>query len=255
MGVIFVSSNIRFRKDETVQPSPSKKKNIGDQLTRNVAIASLVLLSVVVLRQSGTQGQSFVQTLQNTIEHQWDQNVGKLTYVSNSLADSIQVFHRGSSSQNALICPVTAQVIQAWSADMPYLLYENAGNVFAAGTGEVTQIAHDDDDAYIVRIAHANDVNTLYYGLKTCFVAEGDPVKATRCWANRGPSSPLKRRKTGNPSTALICCLAGIKPDENLRGLRCHLPSASAFHHHNFDIHFSRPRHHDWREFACIAFA
>ena len=199
MGVIFVSSNIRFRKDETVQPSPAKKKNIGDQLTRNVAIASLVLLSVVVLRQSGTQGQSVVQTLQNTIEHQWDQNVGKLTYVSNSLADSIQVFNRGSSSQNALICPVTAQVIQARSADTPYLLYENAGNVFAAGTGEVTQIAHDDDDAYIVRIAHANDVNTLYYGLKTCFVAEGDPVKADTLLGESGPFFAFETQKNGKP--------------------------------------------------------
>ena len=175
-----MSSNIRpcapTGENNDIQP-PRKEKKIGERLTRNAVIATLALLTVIGVREAVPQGGNIVQAMQNAVQSEWDQNVGRLTYVNSSIADAIQVFS-GSARQEQLMCPVVAQAVQAWSADAPYLLYENAGNVFAAADGEVSQIAHDDASEYIVRLTHADGLNTVYYGLSTCFVAEGDPVRS-----------------------------------------------------------------------------
>ena len=196
-----MASNIRYRSETAVNTAKEAKadtrKIIGEKLTRNVAIATLLLLTVIGLRESGPEGKNILQTIQNTVESQWDQNVGKLTYVSNTLADSIQVFGRSLSANDRLVSPVSAAAVQAWSNEMPYLLYENAGNVFAAASGEVVRIAHDNNSEYIVRLAHANGLNSIYYGLSSCFVQEGDPVQAETLLGESGPAFAFEVQKNG----------------------------------------------------------
>ena len=196
-----MASNIRYRTDTAIDASPKvqpdTKKLLGEKLTRNVAIATLLLLTVIGLRESGPQGKALLQTIQDTVESQWDQNVGKLTYVSNTIAESIQVFGRSPSLDTQLLSPVAVQAVQAWTAEAPYLLYENAGNVFAAASGEVVQIAHDDYSEYIVRISHADGLNTLYYGLSSCFVQEGDSVQAETLLGISGSSFAFEAQKNG----------------------------------------------------------
>lgn len=182
---------------ETETQKDIGRKSIGEKLTRNAAIATLLLLTVVALRASGPNGKNVLQVLQDTVESQWDQNVGKLTYVSNTLADSIQVFGRNGSSLQQLISPVSAQAIQAWADETPYMLYENAGNVFAAAPGEVTQIAHDNNSEYIIRLSHSGGLNTLYYGLHECMVEEGDPVNANTLLGVSGNSFAFEVQKNG----------------------------------------------------------
>ena len=174
-GVIFLSSNIKPRQITEDKPQPPKQKPFLEKLTRNVAVATAVLLGVVALRGTAANGGNFVQAVKDIVESEWDQNVGRLTYVSSTLADSIQVF---GGAQQEWICPVVGAAALTVSALSSGLRYEKAGAVYAAAAGEVTQIAHDDDERYIVRVFHQDGISTIYYGLDSCAVREGDPVEA-----------------------------------------------------------------------------
>lgn len=177
-----MSSNIKPCQAQPAATSkieqPKKTKpDWKAKLTRNTAIAVCALLTVVGVQQSAASPDgTFLKAVQGAIESEWDQNVGRLTYVSGMLSDSVQVFSRSSRDLSDLIRPVQAQAVQAWSEETPYLLYQNAGNVYAAASGEVTAIAHDDNSYYIIRLMHDNGLESLYYGLKSCAVQEGDPV-------------------------------------------------------------------------------
>jgi len=175
--VFFVSSNIRQRA--VLPPSAEKAEKgknlsaLGERLTRNIAIATLVLLTVVGIREGADPPGGYIATIRSAVQESWDQNVGRLTYVSNTLADSISVF--GRSGLPALTSPAAVSASDAWTEQTPYLIYRNAGTVYAAAAGEVTGIAHDENERFIIRISH-DAADTVYYGLDACFVREGDTV-------------------------------------------------------------------------------
>ena len=197
-----MSSNIKKRSGDipVSQPQPPRSKpTLGSRLTRNAAIATLILLAVVGVRETGPAGSGVLTAVRNAVESEWDQNVGKLTYVSGVLTDSIQVFGRSGETDGALVSPVTAKAVQAWSQEAPYLVYENAGNVFAAADGEVTQIAHDDDARSIVRLSHRGGLDTVYYGLESCFVSEGDTVRVDTLLGEAGGAFAFEAQKDGKP--------------------------------------------------------
>ncbi len=169
----------------------------GEKLTRNLAAATLVLLALIGAKEAAApNGASFLQAVQNAVESEWDENVGRLTYVGSMISESVQVF--GHSAGYDLQSPVRAEALQAWSAAAPYLLYKNAGDVFAVSDGEVSAISHDDDERYIVRILHTNGLEGLYYGLDTCAVREGDEVSAsTLLGMSSGGEFALELRRAG----------------------------------------------------------
>lgn len=168
-----MSSNIKPCQTVDEKQQPPRRGRLLEKLTRNVAVATALLLGVVALRDTTANGGNFVQAVKDIVESEWDQNVGRLTYVSSSLADSIQVF---GARQPEWICPVIGEPALTVSAVDSALRYEKAGPVYAAAAGEVTQIAHDENERYIVRVFHRDGLTTTYYGLDTCAVREGDPV-------------------------------------------------------------------------------
>lgn len=195
-GVIFMSSNIKKLEQagpaERADAGKSNHRSLGDRLARNTAIAALALLTVVGIRQSGPEG--FLQTMQHAVESEWDQNVGRLTYVGNTVAESIQVFGQNGTK---LTCPVAASATETWSQDTPFLLYENAGQVFAAASGEVSQIAHDDEERFILRVLHPDGLSTVYYGLDSCLVQEGDSVDPNTLLGMAGPVFAFETLRAG----------------------------------------------------------
>lgn len=181
MEVFFMSSNIR-----KVQPVPAPvavqtrpRPRLGEKLMRNIAVATLVLAGVIGVREATlTNGTSVVKTLQNAIESEWDESLGRLTYVSSTLSESIQVFGSSAASY-ALQSPTRAQTVQAWSPTEPYHIYENAGDIYAVSSGEVMSVSCTDNSQYIVRILHNNGLDCMYYGLDSCEISEGDTVSAS----------------------------------------------------------------------------
>lgn len=161
-------------------------------------MATLVLLTVVGVREAAAPGGSTVlEAVQTSIESEWDENVGKLTYVGNMLTESVQVFGK-SSRDDHLVSPVKAEAVQTFSANAPYLLYENAGDVFAAASGEVLSLSHDDASRYTLRILHDNGLECLYYGLDSCVVQEGDLVDtSTLLGMSSGSAFAFEVRRSG----------------------------------------------------------
>ena len=193
-----MSSNIRRCGPSPQSPkrsTPPLRKAWGERLTRNAAIATLLLLTVVGIRESTNSG-SFLHAIQTAVESEWDQNVGRLTYVSNTLADTVQVFGQ-KSADIRLTSPVSVQAVQAWTRETPYLLFQQAGNVFAAAPGEVAEIAHDDNSYYIIRLIHDNGLNSLYFGLKSCAVSEGQAVTVDTLLGVAGPELAFSVQRNG----------------------------------------------------------
>ena len=192
-----MSSNIRPVQSVPFPPGEKKKTTLGERLTRNTVIAVLLLLTVIGIRESGSGG--FLQAIQAAVENEWDQNVGRLTYVNGTISEAaVQVFGFGSADAE-LTAPVFSAAVETFQEDSPYLVYHDAGNVYAAASGEVSQIAHDDDAHYIVHIIHEKGLDTVYYGLETCLVSEGDPVTAQTLLGFSKGDLAFEVRRSGTP--------------------------------------------------------
>lgn len=151
-------------------------KPILERLSRNTAIAGLVLLTIVGIRTAAApDGDTLLHALQTAVQSEWDENLGRLSYVSSSIGESMQVFS-GQKNAYQLTSPVSAQPSNAYSSEEPYLRYCYTGDIYAAAPGEVSAIMHDDNERYIVRILHADALECVYYGLDSCYVQEGDEV-------------------------------------------------------------------------------
>lgn len=108
MGVFFMSSNIKkvMPAASEASISPARiKKSVAEYLTRNMAVATLILLTVVGIRTAATPGgESLLTSLQNAVQSEWDENLGRLSYVSRSIGESVQVFS-GQTGAVELISP------------------------------------------------------------------------------------------------------------------------------------------------------
>jgi len=121
----------------------------------------------------------------------WDENVGRLSFVSDLLPAEIRaVWSEVPAVQ--VMAPITGETLHAWSEQEPYLELQGAvSDVRAAAAGEVMSIAHGLEEERIVRIRHADDSETLYGNLETCFVEVGDWVETGEIFAALIPGEPL----------------------------------------------------------------
>jgi murein DD-endopeptidase MepM/ murein hydrolase activator NlpD len=163
----------------TAHPYTFQRKRIywGEKLTRNVLVASLLLCALVGTRNIAISPEMPVLTaVQNAVESEWDENLGRLVYVNSSLSDAIAVFSSNRSVH--LPNPCSGKVIGTYAASTPYILYQNAGPIVAVADGEVLSRTNSAEDTYSVRIRSANGIEYLYHGLKSCIVYEGDSIVA-----------------------------------------------------------------------------
>jgi len=159
-------------------PDMNKKVPFAEKLTRNVLVAALLLCCVVGARDlSLAPDQTVLDVLQNAVESEWDDNLGRLVYVNSTLSDAIAVF--SSSRQTSLYQPSNGEVIDVFSPSAPYIVYHNAGTVYAAADGEVLSVTPDNNgQSYTIRIFSNQAFECLYYGLQSCNVHEGDVIEA-----------------------------------------------------------------------------
>ncbi len=161
-----------------IAPEEKKRKPFGERLTRN-AMCALVALFCLATATNITlpSGRSVTQTLRDAVEYDWDDSLGRLTFVGNFLPESVQVFWTGEQPP-ALTAPCVGRVVHVWSEQEPYVGLESTSVVYACAPGEVTAVAHGENEERIVRVRHAGDLETVVYGLSACFVAVGDEVNA-----------------------------------------------------------------------------
>ena len=157
----------------------------GERLARNLALAGMVLLTVMAARNAKLpEGQTVLSAVQDMVEGNWDETLGKISFVSNLIPESVSVFFQSDFSEHFLSAPCFGTLTHGYSADEPYLGYQCAdGKVYSAASGQVMSIAHGENEERILRIRHDNGLETLYYNLADTFVQEGDQVAADTCIA------------------------------------------------------------------------
>ncbi len=149
-----------------------------DQLARNLAVVGVLLVMVVAVRNAGgPEAQSVFSALQTSTAMQWDESVGKLSFVNALFPESIRAVWN-EEADVAVFSPVNGDVVHTWTRKEPYVMIQSRlRDVRAAEDGEVMSIAHGPDEERIVRIRHAN-CETLYGNLQSVNLQEGDKVYA-----------------------------------------------------------------------------
>lgn len=150
-----------------------------DRLIRNIAVAACLLLLVVAVRSVREEPlQSVFSSLQKSVSLEWDESLGRLSFVNNLLPQDVRTVW-SQQTDATLLTPLQGQVVHAWSQQEPYLGITGAvSEVRAAMDGEVMSVAHGPDEELILRVRHENGLETLYGNLSHCFVEEGDAVYA-----------------------------------------------------------------------------
>lgn len=164
------------------QEETSPLFTFGERLARNLGLAGMILLAVTAVRNAKLpEGQTVLSAVQDMVEGDWDETLGKISFVSNMIPDSVSVFFQSDFSE-PLSAPCSGLMTHGYTADEPYLCYQSGdGKVYAAAVGQVMSVAHGIDEERIVRIRHENGLETLYYNLAETFVTEGDEVTAAQC--------------------------------------------------------------------------
>ncbi len=166
----------------------SHKKRFGEKLARNLALAAMLVLTVAAVHNAELpSGQTLLAAVQEMIDPNWDESLGKIRFVGNWFPETVAVFFE-SDPQMELTAPCFGSVSHAWSDDEPYVGYASSDrNVYAAADGQVMSVAHGMNEERIVRVRHDDGLETLYYNLSSVSVREGDAVTASTCLGQRLP--------------------------------------------------------------------
>ena len=197
------------KKDSGIVYQHAQKPRWGEKLARNFAFAGILTMSVVAVRNAQLPtGKTVLTAVQEMIDANWDSSLGKISFVSNLLPESMAVFFE-TDLHTELTAPCFGQVLHPWSEQEPYLGYsaENGG-VYAVSAGQVMSVAHGLDEEKVVRVRHENGLESLYYNLGSVSVREGDEVTAQTCLgtALAGQQALVEVRRAGraiNPTAML----------------------------------------------------
>lgn len=164
---------------------PERKKGFGrwflqfDSLVRNLAVVGgLVLVMIAIRNSSLPQAQSVFSAIQDSAGIQWDESVGKLSFVSSILPEEIREVWNETPVQS-VFAPVSGNVVHAWSPEEPYLLLDGVTrDVRASESGEIMSIAHGMNEERIIRLRHTDGTESIYGNLEQCSVDAGTQVSA-----------------------------------------------------------------------------
>lgn len=161
-------------------------------LTRNLAVVGCLVLVVLAVKQTGNEENvSVFSSLKSEMTATWDDDIGKLSFVSELLPPEIREVWNPSPTV-VVVAPVNGKVVHEWTAQEPYLeMTCTATEIRSSGDGEVMSISHGLDEERIVRIRHADGNETLYGNLKDTFVEAGTIVNSGDVIGTLLPGKPL----------------------------------------------------------------
>ncbi len=180
---------------------PPDKPRWGEHLARNLALAGMLVITVAAVRNAELpSGRTVLTAVQQIINGEWDDRLGKISFVGRFLPETVAVFFE-SSPDFALTAPCFGSITHRWTEQEPYLGYQSEDHqVFAAAAGQVMSVYHGADEEYILRVRHDNGLETMYYNLASVSAAEGDMVTPGTCLGSALPSGVIiEVRRAGYP--------------------------------------------------------
>lgn len=180
---------------EWIDLSPKRKTRFifqADRLIRNLAVAGGLMLVIVAVKNAGVpETQSVFSALQTSMNAEWDESVGKLSFVSGLLPESLQAVWSEREAA-AVYAPMAGETVKAWTEQEPYIEVSGAvTEVRAVADGEIMSVAHGMDEERIVRIRHDDGAESVYGNLQVCYQEVGDRVSAGDIFARVPMGTPL----------------------------------------------------------------
>ena len=187
------------KRDFSDWQSTQKSKRSKMRIKRTTALAAaafLCALTGAALIPAGREaGRALVQSVSGGFEY--DETLGRLQFVSHVLPESAMVFLTSTDDGTAVTAPVSASAEHAWSEQEPWLEYACSGNVCACLGGEVMTVVRNRSDTCTVRVMHEDGYESVYSGLNSVSVAEGDSVSAGQILGKTEGFSAFELRRDG----------------------------------------------------------
>ncbi len=168
----------------TLVEQPPRKKGLKaflepEELGRNLALVGCLALVILAAQSLGQEKSvSVFSALQSEMAASWDEDVGRLSFVSDLLPPEVKAVWQQNPAVTVMD-PVRGDILHAWSKEEPYVTFSSAvTDVRAAADGEVMSIAHGPEEERIIRLRHTDGNETLYGNLASCFVEVGDMVES-----------------------------------------------------------------------------
>jgi len=192
-----IIGQMSFREKHTWMPA-KKTKRISKRLLRNTGIFAAVSLCIGAgthaLISHSDDSKSVMSHL--TAGFEYDENLGRLQFVSNILPASAMVFL--SDAQEAKMClPTSAKVVHSWSREEPWIEYACSGSVVSCDQGEIITVVKNRQNEYTVRVMHENGYESVYSGLSSVHVKEMDRIDAGQKIGMGTGRSGFELRKEG----------------------------------------------------------
>lgn len=174
---------------------PSRRASVilqADRLIRNLAVAGGLLLVVVAVKNaSDPQAQSVFSALKTGLNTEWDESVGKLSFVDNLLPEGIREVWSEKETLRVRE-PMAGETVHAWTVNEPYIeVLGTVTDVRAVADGEIMSVAHGMEEERIVRVRHDDGTEAVYGNLLVCYHDVGDRLYTGDTFARVKPNEPL----------------------------------------------------------------
>mgnify|MGYP003304975909 CR=1 FL=1 len=176
-----VTSELKIKDRPEIDWRVPAKKRRGEELMKNLGVASALVLCAVTLKSGALPAMSDATDAVLTAvtgDTLLDDQLGKLTFVSSLFPEATLVF--GESKAGSLAVPVNGGVVvHAWSEQEPYMAWRASGNrVFSSDEGVVMGIYHGENEEQLVQVMNDSGIACVYGNLHTTAVQTGDRVAA-----------------------------------------------------------------------------
>lgn len=182
---------IRRRKPER---QGGDQMTVGEKLVRNTAVACALLLTAMAVKNVDhpwTQKAAEGIRQAMTMRVDWDETLGRLSFVRALVPDTALVF-LNLGQKNMLSAPVQGDVSHSYTEQQPWLEYRcEAGQaVFSAMSGTVSAIGQGVDGDWTVLVADEEGRETVYGYLGSVFVEVGQKLKPGQQIGQTGQADP-----------------------------------------------------------------
>ncbi len=169
-------TRVTVKKPTAMQYRAPEKPRRGERLTRNCAVVGLALITLIGVRNAELpSGRTIMASVQEIIDTDWTDGIGRITFVSAMFPETAAVFF--DTTAPILAAPCAGSLTHAWRQDEPYVAYQTNGVVRAATRGTVSGIGHGNGEERIVRLRHEGGYETVYYNLETTPISIGETVE------------------------------------------------------------------------------
>lgn len=196
---VVAQMNARTHDFSHWEPERKRRKKPFKRPRKTAVLAAAAILCALTGAAFTPAGQETGKAVISRITSgfEYDETLGRLQFVSRVLPESAMVFLTSTSDTSTVTAPVSASAEHPWSEQEPWLEYACTGSISACMSGEVMTVVRSRANAYTVRLLHDNGYESVYSGLRSVRVGEGDSVSAGQVIGESDGFAAFELRRDG----------------------------------------------------------